>query len=140
MRERFILQPGKICTIDPNNVANQTTEGITRVVIVKEIPTSIFKQRKFLVKPIRDNCEIEELSFETNEEFLFPDGMMVIRTPSNIPVLNYMDLDAVEMAVKMLDAAFNFLSPDKKNLTIGCIKRLEALKEKFKYYMKIKEV
>ena len=73
MRERFILQPGKICTIDPNNVANQTTEGITRVVIVKEIPTSIFKQRKFLVKPIRDNCEIEELAFETNEEFLFPD-------------------------------------------------------------------
>ena len=140
MRKRFILQPGKICTIDPNNVANQTTEGITRVVIVKEIPTSIFKQRKFLVKPICDNGEIEELPFETNEEFLFPDGMMVIRTPSNIPVLNNMDLDAVETAVKMLDAAFNFLSPDKKKLTIGCIERLGALKEKFKYYMKIKEV
>lgn len=140
--KQFILQPGKICTIDPSNVANQNDKGVVRVIIVKEIKTPLFCKKQFLVKPIDEYGDIVDgYEFKVNEEFLFPDGMCVIRYPSDVPFINTMDLDAVESALNLLNSdAFNFLSSDKRKIASMCANRLSMIIEKFKYYMKIQEV
>lgn len=140
--KQFILQPGKICTLDINNIAKQDENGIIRVVIVKQIKTPLFSQKQFLVKPIDEDGSINDKNeFKVNEEFLFPDGMCVIRYPSNIPVINNMDLDAVETARNLLNGdVFNFLSADKRKIASICANRLSVITEKFKFYMKIQEV
>ena len=140
--KQFILQPGKICTLDPANVANQYENGIYRVIIVKQIKTPLFSKKQFIVKPVDECGNIDdEVELTVNEEFLFPDGMCIIRYPSNLPVINDKDLDSVETALDLLNGPiFNLLSTDKRKIASMCADRLSAIAEKFKYYMKIQEV
>lgn len=142
--KRFIIQPGKICTIDPANIAKQNDKGIVRVIVVKEVKTPLFSKKQFLVKPIDDSGNIDldlAAEFKVNEEFLFPDGMCIIRYPSDIPVINNMDLDAVESTISLLNGeVFNFLSTDKRKIASMCANRLSMIADKFKYYMKVQEV
>ena len=141
--KQFILQPGKICTIDPANIANQTELGIHRVIIIREVRTPLFSQRKFIVKPVDDDGNIvDDMEFETNECFLFPDGMCIIRYPSKMPMINQMDLDAVEVAHSLINSGltFNQMGNDKRRLASICAERLSAIAEKFKYYMDVQEV
>ena len=142
--KRFIIQPGKICTLDIANIAKQDDRGISRVVVIKELKTSIFSKRQFLVRPVDEDGNIDDSlvnEFKVNEEFLFPDGMCIIRYPSDIPVLNNEDLNAVENAFALLNGeAFNSLSTDKRKIASMCSNRLSMIIDKFKYYMKIQEV
>ena len=140
--KQFILKPGKICTLDPANVANQYENGICRVIIVKQMKTPLFSKKQFVVKPVDECGNIDdEVELTVNEEFLFPDGMCIIRYPSDLPVINDKDLDAVETALDLLNGPiFNLLSTDKRKIASMCTDRLSAIAEKFKYYMKIQEV
>lgn len=137
MNSKFVLQPGKVCTFDPHNTLNEDRRGPILVEILQELKTTFFQPKAFLVQSLNDSGERIGSPFKVSEELLYPDGMTIIRNPSNIPVVNRMDYNAVHNAIDYLGNLF-----DKENDTITrnsisyCITRLKALEEKFNFYLK----
>ena len=137
MNSKFVLQPGKVCTFDPYNTLNEDRRGPILVEILQELKTTFFQPKAFLVQSLNDSGERIGSPFKVSEELLYPDGMTVIRNPSNIPVVNHMDYNVVHSAIDYLGNLF-----DKENDTITrnsisyCITRLKALEEKFNFYLK----
>lgn len=136
MKEKFILQPGKVCTFDCKNALNQDENGIIFVEILKEIPKKKpFGPRWFSIKGTGDDAFKLPDPIEVPENALKPDGMVVIRNPANFPHINNLDVDALSLILKIID------NPNQAvNINNKTIDRLRALCEKLDFFCRLTEV
>ena len=136
--EKFILQPGIVCTFDRNNLLKKDDTELIFVEIVEEIPKkNMFGPRWFKVIGTGDDTNKLKDPVEVPETLLSPSGMVVIRYPSDIPVINSNDIKALEDTINV----FNYppsLTVNGNNNPI--VKRLHALKEKLEFYLRSMEV
>lgn len=140
MREKFILQPGKICTFDKDNKLKKDINSVIFVEIVEEVKTGkLFGPRQFKVIGAGDDKIKLPDPVVVPETLLSPEGMAVIRYPEDIPVINNKDLWALNIVIDFITSPQNNFTDnsDKDKSVIG---RLYALREKFKYYLKSNEV
>ena len=136
MREKFILQPGKVCTFDCKNALNQDENGIIFVEIIEEIPKkSLFGPRWFKIKATGDDEFKLPDPIEVPENALKPEGMVVVRYPANFPSINNLDVDALGVLVKAIDNPSEAIK-----FTPAMINRLRALHEKLDFFSKLTEV
>lgn len=139
-REKFILQPGKICTIDKNNVFKQGPDGLVYVEIVKKTRRyKLFGPMFYMVKGALEDTDKLKQPIEVPATILSPAGMSVIRYPSDIPTINAIDLDAMMHVIQYLTDAnkCDFMKLDtEKKLT----RRVIALTEKLRFYISLSEV
>lgn len=136
MKEKFILQPGKVCTFDINNTLHQDDNGIIFVEIVEEIPKkTLFGPRWFKIKGTgEDEFKLPD-PIEVPENVLKPEGMVVVRYPANFPSINNLDVEALGMLIKVIDNPSEVIK-----LTPAMINRLRALHEKLDFFSKLTEV
>ena len=140
MKEKFILQPGKVCTFDCKNSLNQDENGIIFVEIVEEIPKkSLFGPRWFTIKGTGDDAFKLPNPIEVPEGYLNPEGMVVIRNPANFPTINNLDVDALGLLLKFIDSPFDNKAISNIN-NKKTINRLRALYEKLDFFSRITEV
>lgn len=136
-REKFILQPGKICTFDANNLLkkNEIT-GIIMVEIVEEIPKrKLFGPRWFkVIGAGKDQYKLPE-PIEVPETFLTPVGMSIIRNPANFPTVSNLDINALDYVIKSLENPADMIVINKNTIS-----RLKALREKMRFYISFTEV
>ena len=140
MKEKFILCPGKICTFDRNNILKQDEHGIILVEIVREVSkTRLFGPRVFEIIGAGDDKAKLPTAIRVPETALSPEGMTIIRYPSDNPVINNKDIWALSIAINFITNPNNNFTDnsDKKN---SVIHRLKALMEKLKYYSSTNEV
>lgn len=140
MREKFILQPGKICTFDKDNKLKKDVNGIIFVEIVEEVQRNkLFGPRQFkVIGAGSDKIKLPD-PIVVPETLLSPEGMSVIRFPEDNPVVNNRDIWALDIAIRFITSPqSNFIDNSYKDKSV--INRLNALMEKLKYYMKANEV
>lgn len=140
MKEKFVLQPGKICTLDKNNTLNQNDNGVVFVEIIQEVSkTKLFGPRMFkVIGAANDKVKMPE-PIIVPETLLHPEGMSIIRYPSDNPVVNNKDIWALDIVLNFItDSNSHFIDNSDKDKSV--IHRLRALKEKLKYYQKSDEV
>ena len=140
MREKFILQPGKICTFDKDNKLKKDINSVIFVEIVEEVPKGkLFGPRYFkIVGTGDDRIKLPE-PIVVPETLLSPEGMAVIRYPDDNPVINNKDLWALNIAIDFITSPQNnFVDNSDKDKSV--VARLLALREKLKYYLKSNEV
>lgn len=139
--KKFILQPGKICTLDPMNFLNFTVNGPIFVEIIEEVKHKQGflkpKIRYFKVVGAGDDLSKLPSPIEVPETYLYPEGMSVIRFPSEFPVINNMDIRALEIIISYLPQS-NFV--DNADAKKSVYARLNALLDKLKFYSKLDEV
>ena len=136
MKEKFILQPGKVCTFDCRNVLNQDENGIIFVEIVNEIPKKKpFGPRWFAIKGTGSDAFKLPNPIEVPENALKPEGMVVIRNPANFPHINNLDVDALGLILKAIDNPSEAI-----NISVKNIDRLRALHEKLDFFCRLTEV
>ena len=123
-RIKFEIIPGKICTIDPNNLMNNDSTGLCIVKVIKLLKYKPFGKSIWSVEDVENN-----ILYEVKENVLSPSGMSIIRHDPNMPIFNDISIDT-------LNTAINLLSPNDNNL----INRLKALKEKIDVSVKNNEV
>ena len=136
-REKFILQPGKICTFDVKNALKKSElDGVILVEIIEEIPKKkLFGPRWFkIVGSDKDAYKLPE-PIEVPETFLSPDGMVIIRNPSNFPTINNLDIQALDYVIKSLENPRDMIVINNKTIS-----RLKALREKMQFYISFTEV
>lgn len=140
MKEKFILQPGKVCTFDCKNSLNQNENGIIFVEIVEEIPKkSLFGPRWFIIRGTGDDAFKLPDPIEVPEGYLKPEGMVVVRNPANFPTINNLDVDALASMIKFLDNPLD--NQALMNITNKkTINRLKALHEKLDFFSRMMEV
>lgn len=140
MKEKFILQPGKICTLDKDNVLKQDEHGTIFVEIVREVPKAkLFGPKMYeVVGAGKDKVKMPQ-PVVVPETILSPEGMAVIRYPSDNPVINNNDIWALNIAINFITNPRNsFIDNSDKDKSV--IHRLKALMEKLKYYSSTNEV
>ena len=140
MREKFILQPGKICTFDKDNKLKKDVNSVIFVEIIEEVPKGkIFGPRHFKVIGAGDDKIKLPEPIIVPETLLSPVGMAVIRYPDDNPVINNKDLWALNIAIKFITSPQNNFT-DNSDKDRSVVNRLCALREKLKYYLKSNEV
>ena len=140
MRNKFILQPGKICTFDKDNKLKKDVHSVIFVEIVEEIKTGkLFGPRHFKVIGAGDDKIKLPEPIIVPETLLSPEGMSVIRYPEDMPIINNKDLWALNIAINFITSPQNNFT-DNSDKDKSVINRLFALREKFKYYLISNEV
>lgn len=140
MKEKFILRPGKICTLDKDNILKQDEYGTIFVEIVRQVPKkSLFGPRFFEIIGADDDKVKLPNSVVVPETLLSPEGMSVIRYPADNPVVNNKDIWALDIAIKFItDPKNSFIDNSDKDRSV--VNRLKSLMEKLKYYSSSDEV
>ena len=95
------------------------------------------KIRYFKVIGAGDDLSKLPSPIEVPETYLYPEGMSVIRFPSEFPVINNMDIRALEIIISYLPQS-NFV--DNADAKKSVYARLNALLDKLKFYSKLDEV
>lgn len=132
--EKFIIQPGKVCTYDPTNINGQDDViGFSRVLVSAIKPKSLFKPRMIVCTPIDQDGYITDTQIVVPEYMLKPDGFMIIRNPVNVPVVNNVDIAALDIFIKAMN-------DNNVTLTKNHLQRLKALREKLNFYVQSTEV
>lgn len=140
MKTKFILQPGKICTFDKDNNLKKDINSVIFVEIVEEVPkATLFGPRQFKVIGAGDDKIKLPDPVIVPETLLSPEGMAVIRFPEDNPVINTKDIWALDIAIRFITAPQNNFT-DNSDKDKSVINRLNALREKLKYYLKSNEV
>lgn len=136
-REKFILQPGKICTFDAKNVLKKNElDGVITVEIVAEVPKKkLFGPRWFTIVGVDKDAQKLPEPIEVPETFLSPIGMVVIRNPANFPAVNNLDVQALDYVIKSLENPRDMIVINNNTLS-----RLKALREKMQFYISFTEV
>lgn len=132
--ERFIIQPGKVCTFDAEN-AGRADElfSIKRVLVLDVKRKSIFKPRMVLCAPINENGLAIGDNVWIPECLLKSDGFMIIRYPISSPVISNIDVDTLQSVI-------NILQRSTTDVSSAQIQRLRALNEKLNFYVRSKEI
>ena len=132
--EKFIIQPGKICTYDYSNVHKQDElNSINRVLVTEVVRKSIFKPRIVRCIPIDEHGNIIGSEIIVYETMLKPVGFMIIRNPVNAPVVNNIDLSVLDVIIKATE-------DESIGITDNHIQRLKSLREKLSFYVQSTEV
>lgn len=132
--EKFIIQPGKVCTYDPTNINGQDDViGFSRVLVSAIKPKLLFKPRMIVCTPIDQDGYITDTQIVVPEYMLKPDGFMIIRNPVNVPVVNNVDIAALDIFIKAMN-------DNNVTLTKNHLQRLKALREKLNFYVQSTEV
>lgn len=136
-REKFILQPGKICTFDTKNLLKKNDiNGVVIVEILEELPKKkLFGPRWFKIIGIDGDKNKLDKPVNVPETLLSPIGMCVIRNPSNFPAVNTLDVQVLDYVIKSLTNPTDMIVMNNTQ-----INRLKALKEKLKFYIELTEV
>lgn len=132
--EKFIIQPGKVCTYDPININGQDDViGFNRVLVSAIKPKSLFKPRMIVCTPIDQDGYITDVQIVVPEYMLKPDGFMIVRNPVNAPIVNNVDIATLDIFIKAMNDS-------NVTLTKNHLQRLEALREKLNFYVQSTEV
>jgi len=135
MSRKNKLEPGCICIFDAHNVHKQDENGLVQVEILEEMPKNGFLgPRMFKIKGTGDDANKLTDPIIVPEYLLNYAGMIVIRYPSDPPMINNVDIMAVKTAIKMIQNPTTTIC-DKKT-----INRLKALVEKLEFNMSLTEV
>lgn len=132
--EKFIIQPGKVCTYDPTNIGKQDDViGFNRVLVSSIRPKSLFKPRMIVCTPIDQDGYLTDVQIVVPEYMLKPDGFMIVRNPVNTPIVNNVDIAALDIFIKAMNDS-------NVTLTKNHLQRLKALREKLNFYVQSTEV
>lgn len=133
-RQKFIIQPGKVCTFDAENHGKaDELFSIKRVLVLEVVKKSIFKPRMVICAPIDENGLAIGDNICVPESVLKPDGFMIIRYPVSSPVISNIDVDTLQSVI-------NILQQSTTDVSSAQIQRLQALNEKLNFYVRSKEV
>lgn len=140
--EKFIIRPGKTCILDAQNILNQDCTGVVHVEVLREVKSTIpFQDKRWEVIGAGPDKNILTNPVVVPERLLQPSGMVVIRYPSDIPIINDNDIRALDTIIKAFDDTPRNVPyvtiPQKSSVDIN---RLKALREKLILSMKMKEV
>lgn len=122
-RERFVIRPGKICTMDKNNVAEQDTLSPIVVEVIRKAPGLFSKT--WMVRDVDHDPQGKHL-FACNEKYLDPVGMNVIRYRADTPVINDVDINTIKNVIEDIQ--------DNKKIDEKVLNRLKALLTKLEFY------
>lgn len=122
-RERFVIRPGKICTMDKNNVAGQDTLSPIVVEVIRKSPGLFSKT--WMVRDVDHDPQGNHL-FACNEKYLDPVGMNVIRYRADTPVINDVDINTIKNVIEDIQ--------DNKKIDEKVLNRLKALLTKLEFY------
>ena len=141
-REKFIIRPGKICTLDAKNVLKQNCTGVVHVEVLEKIKyRGIVSGRWWKVVGSGLDNNVLPDPITVPENLLQPSGMAVIRYPSDFPIINNKDVDALDFIINAFDQTPKnnqyVLIPNKTNVDIN---RLKALREKLALSVQMNEV
>lgn len=132
-KEKFVIQPGKICTLDPENIFKQNDMGTIHVEIIERVKWKPFGKS---IWRVRDTMNDDVPILSVPEKLLFPYGMSVIRNPLNLPIFNRMDLHAINTII------YGIENPDPSNNEEiqRNINRLKAVENKIRLAISLTEV
>lgn len=132
-KEKFVIQPGKICTLDPENIFKQNDMGTIHVEIIERVKWKPFGGS---IWRVRDTMNDDVPILSVPEKLLFPYGMSVIRNPLNLPIFNRMDLHAINTII------YGIENPDPSNNEEiqKNINRLKAVENKIRLAISLTEV
>lgn len=139
-RDKFVIQPGKICTFDKDNLMKQNEDGIIFVEVVKKCKrTSLFGPTFWYIKGACEDENKLKDPIPVPETLLHPEGMCVIRFPSDYPIINSNDINSLHFALRyILESNNDFtIKYDKEHKHQ---RRLSALIEKLNFYYTMKEI
>lgn len=132
---KLTFEPGMICSVDPKNKLKQDTNSIATVELLEKIPekSSIFETwwKVRTVDHVED-CRSMPEEAECPESILYPGGMVIIRLPPDLPTINQIDIDLMNLVINMAKQSGKF---DE-----AAIKRIAALKEKLELCKRLREV
>ena len=133
------IEPGMICIYDADNATKQDITGtlnvqVQKLLVRKGIMTS---ENIWEVKSIEG---INPQPFSCKERFLTPSENMicVVRNPIDMPTFNQKDIDGLDTAI-MIIKSYSHNTSDK-GICDMTLNRLEAMKEKIKFNMSLREV
>jgi len=132
---KLTFEPGMICSIDPNNKLKQDTNSVATVELVEKIPEkSTMFETWWKVRAIDfvNDCREEQEEVEVPESILYPGGMVIIRLPPDLPAINQIDIDLMNLVINIARQSGKFGET--------AIKRIVALKEKLELCKRLREV
>lgn len=131
------ITPGSVCVVDKDNKLKLDVTGKFKVQIIKLVRKRTFKTAAL--------WEVQDLQGGPNivipEDLLTPcdDTMCVIRFPLDMPIFNDNDIKGIDDAIIIIKA-YNATKISDGKLCDATLKRLNALKEKMEFNMKMREV
>lgn len=135
MNKKIVLKPGTICIFDSTNVHKQDENGLIMVEILEELPRKgVFSPRMFKVKGTANDVNKLTDPIVVPDFLLNPAGVVVIRYPSDLPMINNVDIEALKTAIKKIE------SPSTTIYDLNMRNRLKALVEKLEFNMSLTEV
>ena len=133
------IEPGMICVYDSKNENKQDITGILNVQVLKlsEKKGFINHENIWEVKSIEG---INPQPFTCQERFLTPSEKIVcvVRNPIDMPTFNQKDIDGLDAAI-MIIKSYSHNTSDK-GICDMTLNRLEAMKEKIKFNMSLREI
>lgn len=126
-REKFVIQPGKICTLDAKNLLKRDTTGTILVEVLGAAKHKEIGMPWWNIVGCGPDRDIMPEPIEVPEFLLSPDGMVVIRNPTDFPIINDKDIALLKELIHYFENP-----PKDKGITILSIKdeslqRLKAL-------------
>jgi hypothetical protein len=139
-REKFIIQPGKICTFDAKNLLKRDSTSLITVEVIKCVRGKLFGTPWWRVTGCGHDKDSLPEPIDVPEYLLFPEGMCIIRNPTDFPVINDKDIRLINEII------YYFENPPKDdNVSVLTIKkesldRLKALLTKMVLSKSMREV
>ena len=136
MKEK--IKPEMICIYDASNEKKQDLTGVLNVQVLKLVQKGIIHANNIWeVKSIEG---VNPQPFNCHEKYLTPSENIkcVVRNPIDMPVFNQKDIDGLDQAI-MIIKSYSHNTSDKGICDMS-INRLEAMKEKIKFNMSLREV
>ena len=145
-REKFIIQPGKICTFDAKNRLKKDVDSIIHVEVVKRVKYRPFGKSIWTVKAtMGDELYLRSPGcFNVYEYLLSPIGVTVIRNPSDFPEVSEKDIKLLDELIYYFEhPPVSYYENVKTNyLTIKpeSLERLKAFREKIVHAITLRDV
>lgn len=133
------IEPGMICVYDASNATKQDITGILNVQVQKRV----LKKGLMSSENIWEVKSIEGVNpqpFHCQEKYLTPteNVVCIVRNPIDMPTFNQKDIDGIDQAI-MIIKSYSHNTSDK-GICDMTLNRLEAMKEKIKFNMSLREV
>ena len=138
MFDKKKIEPGIICVYDSKNENKQDITGILNVQVLKLIEKKLINHEN--IWEVKSIDSINPQPFTCKERFLTPSEKIVcvVRNPIDMPTFNQKDIDGIDQAI-MIIKSYSHNTSDR-GICDMTLNRLEAMKEKIKFNMSLREV
>ena len=132
---KYKIEPGTICILDPKNFTNNNISDPIRDEIISLVKKKLFGNSIWRVKRIVNdmydskNTEV----FDCSENILYPDGVVLLRIPNNIPIIT-------ENEIKSLESFIGFVEMNPTKISVNDMKNVKGMIVKLKQYREFTEV